>query len=202
MPPSTSAISRPATTTCPRCRRNGPNCSSRRLGPPCAVHDGGRRDGRRRPCGARSGWHGRAAAGRTCRGPEGPPLGGQGRNLGLQDARLIDADADGVCELPVTGAVPLPAAVLIRPDGHVDGRHRPREPVRCARSLARPPGAPRVLTRAAHKNGAPRVCGGAPCRLRRLVRGRAPGCRVPSWCDNAPWGGTGTKAVRRSLIHP
>ncbi|WP_198119565.1 FAD-dependent oxidoreductase [Massilia rhizosphaerae] len=32
---------------------------------------------------------------------------------------LIDATFDGVCELPVIGVVPLPAAVLIRPDGYV-----------------------------------------------------------------------------------
>ncbi|SDD74242.1 3-(3-hydroxy-phenyl)propionate hydroxylase [Massilia sp. PDC64] len=31
----------------------------------------------------------------------------------------VDATTDGVCELPVVGAVPLPAAVLVRPDGHV-----------------------------------------------------------------------------------
>jgi 2-polyprenyl-6-methoxyphenol hydroxylase-like FAD-dependent oxidoreductase len=33
--------------------------------------------------------------------------------------QLIDATYDGVWELPVLGAVPAPAAVLIRPDGHV-----------------------------------------------------------------------------------
>jgi 3-(3-hydroxy-phenyl)propionate hydroxylase len=33
--------------------------------------------------------------------------------------RRVDATADGVCELPVVGAVRLPAAVLVRPDGHV-----------------------------------------------------------------------------------
>jgi 3-(3-hydroxy-phenyl)propionate hydroxylase len=33
--------------------------------------------------------------------------------------QLIDAKFDGVLELPVLGAVPLPAAVLIRPDGYV-----------------------------------------------------------------------------------
>jgi len=41
--------------------------------------------------------------------------------------RLIDADYDGVWELPVLGAVTAPTAVLIRPDGYVawvgDGRH-------------------------------------------------------------------------------
>lgn len=31
----------------------------------------------------------------------------------------VDATFEGKCELPVIGAVPLPAAILIRPDGHV-----------------------------------------------------------------------------------
>ncbi len=33
--------------------------------------------------------------------------------------RMVDADHDGPWELPVLGEVPAPAAVLIRPDGHV-----------------------------------------------------------------------------------
>jgi 3-(3-hydroxy-phenyl)propionate hydroxylase len=33
--------------------------------------------------------------------------------------RLLDAKTDGPWELPVLGTVPAPAAVLIRPDGHV-----------------------------------------------------------------------------------
>jgi hypothetical protein len=33
--------------------------------------------------------------------------------------QLVDAAYDGPWELPVLGAVPAPAAVLIRPDGHV-----------------------------------------------------------------------------------
>ena len=33
--------------------------------------------------------------------------------------KLIDATYDGVWKLPVLGAVPAPAAVLIRPDGYV-----------------------------------------------------------------------------------
>lgn len=33
--------------------------------------------------------------------------------------RLVDARHDGMCELPVVGEVTTPAAVLIRPDGHV-----------------------------------------------------------------------------------
>lgn len=33
--------------------------------------------------------------------------------------RLVDAKFDGVCELPVVGAVAIPPAILIRPDGHV-----------------------------------------------------------------------------------
>jgi hypothetical protein len=33
--------------------------------------------------------------------------------------RLVDATYDGVWELPALGAVAAPAAVLIRPDGHV-----------------------------------------------------------------------------------
>jgi hypothetical protein len=33
--------------------------------------------------------------------------------------RLIQATCEGVWELPVVGTVPAPAAVLVRPDGHV-----------------------------------------------------------------------------------
>ena len=33
--------------------------------------------------------------------------------------RAVDADYDGEWELPVLGRVAAPAAVLIRPDGHV-----------------------------------------------------------------------------------
>jgi len=33
--------------------------------------------------------------------------------------KLIDASFDGLCQLPVIGAVPTPSAILIRPDGHV-----------------------------------------------------------------------------------
>lgn len=33
--------------------------------------------------------------------------------------RLVDAKFDGVCELPVIGAVTIPTAILVRPDGHV-----------------------------------------------------------------------------------
>ena len=33
--------------------------------------------------------------------------------------RFVDATFNGVWELPVIGEVPAPAAVLIRPDGHV-----------------------------------------------------------------------------------
>jgi hypothetical protein len=33
--------------------------------------------------------------------------------------QLVDAAYDGVWELPVLGEVAAPAAVLIRPDGHV-----------------------------------------------------------------------------------
>ena len=33
--------------------------------------------------------------------------------------RLVDASYEGAWELPVIGAVEAPAAVLIRPDGHV-----------------------------------------------------------------------------------
>ena len=33
--------------------------------------------------------------------------------------QLVDAAYDGAWELPVLGEVPAPAAVLIRPDGHV-----------------------------------------------------------------------------------
>jgi 3-(3-hydroxy-phenyl)propionate hydroxylase len=33
--------------------------------------------------------------------------------------KVVDATFDGVCELPMIGEVPVPATVLIRPDGHV-----------------------------------------------------------------------------------
>ncbi|MEQ1788444.1 MAG: hypothetical protein ABL966_15435, partial [Acidimicrobiales bacterium] len=33
--------------------------------------------------------------------------------------RMVDATYDGVWDLPVLGEVTAPAAVLIRPDGHV-----------------------------------------------------------------------------------
>lgn len=33
--------------------------------------------------------------------------------------KQVDASFEGVCELPVIGIVPLPTAVLVRPDGHV-----------------------------------------------------------------------------------
>ncbi len=42
-----------------------------------------------------------------------------GANLADDRVQRVDATFDGVCELPVVGAVPLPAAVLIRPDGYV-----------------------------------------------------------------------------------
>ena len=47
--------------------------------------------------------------------------------------RMVDASHDGVWELPVLGEVAAPAAVLIRPDGHVawvgelTGQELPRE---------------------------------------------------------------------------
>jgi 3-(3-hydroxy-phenyl)propionate hydroxylase len=51
-----------------------------------------------------------------------PVLLNLGRPGALADERrvkVVDARFDGVCELPVIGAVNMPAAVLIRPDGHV-----------------------------------------------------------------------------------
>ena len=51
-----------------------------------------------------------------------PVLLNLGRPGALADERrvkVVDASFDGVCELPVIGAVTMPAAVLIRPDGHV-----------------------------------------------------------------------------------
>lgn len=39
--------------------------------------------------------------------------------IGSDRVKQIDASSEGVCELPVAGEVPLPAAILIRPDGHV-----------------------------------------------------------------------------------
>jgi 3-(3-hydroxy-phenyl)propionate hydroxylase len=37
----------------------------------------------------------------------------------IDRVHLVDASSDGVWELPALGEVPAPAAVLIRPDGHV-----------------------------------------------------------------------------------
>ena len=42
--------------------------------------------------------------------------------------QLIDAGYDGPWELPVLGAVPAPAAVLIRPDGYVAWAGDPADP--------------------------------------------------------------------------
>ena len=39
--------------------------------------------------------------------------------MGPLRVRLVEASYDGAWELPVTGAVDAPAAVLVRPDGHV-----------------------------------------------------------------------------------
>ena len=50
-----------------------------------------------------------------------PVLLNLGRPGAFSDSRVkvVDATSEGACELPMIGAVPLPAAVLIRPDGHV-----------------------------------------------------------------------------------
>ncbi|PLP59077.1 hypothetical protein CYK37_11330 [Mesorhizobium loti] len=46
-----------------------------------------------------------------------------GEPLAIDDwadhVKRVDATFEGTCELPVIGAVPAPAAILIRPDGHV-----------------------------------------------------------------------------------
>ena len=42
--------------------------------------------------------------------------------------RVVDATCDDRCELPVVGEVALPAAVLIRPDGHVAWAGAPTDP--------------------------------------------------------------------------
>jgi hypothetical protein len=42
--------------------------------------------------------------------------------------QLVDAEYDGPWELPAIGAVPAPAAVLIRPDGHVAWVGEPGDP--------------------------------------------------------------------------
>jgi hypothetical protein len=39
--------------------------------------------------------------------------------LWAERVKLVDARFDGMLELPVIGVVPTPAAILIRPDGHV-----------------------------------------------------------------------------------
>jgi 3-(3-hydroxy-phenyl)propionate hydroxylase len=46
-------------------------------------------------------------------------LGRPGALASERRVKVVDASFDGVCELPVIGAVTMPAAVLIRPDGHV-----------------------------------------------------------------------------------
>jgi 3-(3-hydroxy-phenyl)propionate hydroxylase len=46
-------------------------------------------------------------------------LGRPGALANERRVKVVDARFDGVCELPVTGAVTMPAVVLIRPDGHV-----------------------------------------------------------------------------------
>ncbi|MEP7114042.1 MAG: FAD-dependent monooxygenase [Ilumatobacteraceae bacterium] len=50
--------------------------------------------------------------------------------------RVVDAKHDGVWELPVVGEVDAPAAVLIRPDGHVAWTGSPTDP-ELPRALAR-----------------------------------------------------------------
>jgi hypothetical protein len=42
--------------------------------------------------------------------------------------RMVDATYDGAWELPVIGEVPAPAAVLVRPDGHVAFAGDPADP--------------------------------------------------------------------------
>jgi 3-(3-hydroxy-phenyl)propionate hydroxylase len=55
----------------------------------------------------------------------GPP----GALTGDSRVKVVDAEFAGICELPMIGVVTMPAAVLIRPDGHVawagdaDGAH-------------------------------------------------------------------------------
>jgi 3-(3-hydroxy-phenyl)propionate hydroxylase len=46
-------------------------------------------------------------------------LGQSGAEANDRRVKQVDAKFDGVCELPVIGVVTMPAAVLIRPDGHV-----------------------------------------------------------------------------------
>ena len=37
----------------------------------------------------------------------------------VERVRQVSATFTGICEMPVIGVVPTPAAVLVRPDGHV-----------------------------------------------------------------------------------
>ena len=53
---------------------------------------------------------------------------GQPRGPRVERVQWIDARYDGPWELPVIGAVPPPAAVLIRPDGYVAWVGEPAEP--------------------------------------------------------------------------
>jgi 3-(3-hydroxy-phenyl)propionate hydroxylase len=54
--------------------------------------------------------------------------GGLDINPRNERVRLIDAAYAGTWELPVIGEVPAPAAVLIRPDGHVAWAGDPADP--------------------------------------------------------------------------
>jgi 3-(3-hydroxy-phenyl)propionate hydroxylase len=90
----------------------------------------------------------------------------------------IEAASGGVCELPGVGQVPLPPAVLVRPDGHVawtgDGGAEGLRAA-CAVWLA------------------PDRCNARPTRGRPHHAGERP-CH--KWCAAAPAGGAGTIAVR------
>ena len=56
------------------------------------------------------------------------PRGGLDASPWEKRVRVVEATADGPWELPVIGAIPPPAAALIRPDGHVAWAGEPGDP--------------------------------------------------------------------------
>ena len=101
--------------------------------------------------------------------------------------RLVDAEYGGVWELPVFGAVPAPAAVLIRPDGHVawvgDGTDGGLHDALA--TWFGPPAATCVMS-AARRDQRRRV---VASRLEHRRLARAPGSRTGGYDDHASGAG-------------